>query len=165
MLVSMTPQTPYSKDLGDREPLRALADTAERIRALTAAWKPADFERSYATGKWSARQVLIHLAQSELALGTRVRMALTVPGYTAQPFDQDRWMTHESALGAREALEAFSAMATMNRLLFTSLSPADRAIPLAHPEYGALTVDWIIHHIAGHQIHHVKQLEAIGAPT
>ena len=47
--------------------------------------------------------------------------------------------------------------------LFASLSAADRATPLTHPEYGALTVDWIIHQMAGHQIHHLKQLEEIAA--
>ena len=31
------------------------------------------FDRPYAPGKWTARQVLIHLAQTELALGTRTR--------------------------------------------------------------------------------------------
>ena len=54
-------------------------------------------------------------------------------------------------------------MSTMNRTLFGSLTDADRAIPLSHPEYGALTVDWIVHQMAGHLIHHLKQLETIAA--
>jgi hypothetical protein len=49
----------------------------------------------------------------------------------------------------------------MNIALFASLSEADRAITLSHPDYGSLTVDWIIHQMAGHQIHHLKQLEQI----
>ena len=44
----------------------------------------------------------------------------------------------------------------MNIALFASLSDADRAISLSHPEYGSLTVDWIIHQMAGHQIHHLE---------
>jgi hypothetical protein len=52
-------------------------------------------------------------------------------------------------------------MATMNRAMFEKLSAADRATPLQHPEYGALTVDWILEQMAGHQIHHLKQLEQI----
>ena len=49
----------------------------------------------------------------------------------------------------------------MNAALFAATSPADRSISLSHPEYGALTVDWIIHQMAGHQIHHLEQLEQI----
>ena len=154
---------PYAADLAGRDPLDALPETPIRLRTLTAGWSTADFERTYAPGKWTARQILIHLAQTELALGTRARMAVSTPSYAAQGFDQDRWMARESALGGREALDALAALAAMNRVLFASLSAADRATPFTHPEYGDLTVDWLIHQIAGHQIHHLKQLEQIAA--
>ena len=49
----------------------------------------------------------------------------------------------------------------MSIALFASLSDADRAITLSHPEYGSLTIDWIIHQMAGHQIHHLRQLDEI----
>jgi len=52
-------------------------------------------------------------------------------------------------------------VAALNIALFASLSDADRQVALSHPEYGSLTVDWIIHQTAGHQIHHLKQLEEI----
>lgn len=159
----MPPQTPYSSDLGSREPVAAMRETAERVRALAASWTPDRFERSYAAGKWTARQILMHLAQSELALGTRARMALSTPNYTAQPFDQDLWMNREPPLSGPAALEAFVTIARMNAALFGSLSAADRATALSHPEFGTLTVDWIIHQMAGHQIHHLRQLETISA--
>jgi hypothetical protein len=157
----MPPQTPYTAALAGREPIAALRETPARIGALARAWAHADFERSYAPGKWSARQILTHLAQSELALGTRARFALTTPNYAAQPFDQDSWMARESTLAGPAALDAFLALAAMNTALFASLSPADRATTLSHPEYGALSVDWIVHQMAGHQLHHLRQLEAI----
>ena len=80
----MAPTTNYSKDLGDREPLAAMRDSVARLTALTGGWSAADFERRYAPGKWTARQVMTHLAQTELALGVRARMALATPAYTAQ---------------------------------------------------------------------------------
>ena len=159
----MPPQTPYSTDLAGREPIAALRETASRIGAIAGRWAAADFERSYAAGKWSARQLLIHLAQTELALGTRARMALTTPDYAAQSFNQDEWIARDATLTGRAALDAFVAIAVMNTALFASLSPADRETTLTHPEYGSLTVDWIVHQMAGHQIHHLRQLEAIVA--
>src|SRR5438552_11973042 len=103
----MAPATPYSKYLGDREPIAALRETSSRIDALSSGWLPHDFERTYAAGKWNARQILIHLAHIEMAFGLRVRMALTTPSYTLQPFDQDRWMERESAMDGRTAAAAF----------------------------------------------------------
>jgi hypothetical protein len=159
----MPPQTPYTTDLNGREPVAALRETTARIGELARRFSAADFERSYAPGKWSARQILTHLAQTELALGTRARHALTTPNYAAQSFDQDKWMARESALDGRAALDAFLALAAMNHALFASLSPSDRETTLSHPEYGALSVDWIVHQMAGHQIHHLKQLEEIAS--
>ena len=173
-----TPQTPYTADLGDREPLSTMEHAAGRIGALVAGWTPAQFERSYARGKWSARLILIHLAQTELALGNRARMALASPGYTAQSFDQDKWMDVEGAgraggageagragegHGASGAVAAQALVATnaFNRALFASLSEKERATPFTHPEYGALSVDWLIHQMAGHLLHHLAQLETI----
>ena len=180
----MAPTTPYTTDLAGRDPLDAMRDSTARIRALVGDWRPDQFDRSYAPGKWDARQILTHLAQSEVALGYRARMALTTPGYAAQSFDQDSWMAIEAGgaggagrtggsglptearsakvgLSGHDALDAFLGLAAMNIALFASLSDADRAASLSHPEYGSLTVDWIIHQMAGHQIHHLKQLEAI----
>ena len=173
----MSPQTPYTADLGDREPLSTIADTLTQVRALVSRWSDADFERSYAPGKWTARQILIHLAQTEIALGNRARMALASPNYAAQSFDQDAWMNREvggsggdgksggsdlpPTVSARAAVDAVTALGEMNRALFASLSASDRQTPFSHPEYGALTVDWLIHQIAGHGIHHLKQLETI----
>lgn len=155
------PSNPYGPDLGARDPIAAMGETPGKIRALLSNWTPAQFERSYAPGKWSARLILIHLAQSELALGNRARMALTSANYTAQPFNQDEWLKKESGLSGSEALDIFIALAAMNRSFFAALSPADRQITLSHPEYGALTVDWILTQIAGHQIHHLAHFQQI----
>jgi hypothetical protein len=157
----MGPVVPYSADLGERDPLAAIRDTAERVRSLTASWTPAAFARSYAEGKWTASQILTHLAQTELAFGTRARMALASPGYVAQPFDQDAWIARETSTSGRDAADAFITLSRMNLALFASLSPNDRQTPFAHPQYGGLTVDWLIRQSAGHQIHHLKQLEII----
>src|SRR5262249_3433215 len=167
--VSMAPNTPYSQDLGDREPLSAMKDAVESIHALTANWTLAQFERSYAPHKWTARQILVHLAQSEIALGNRARMALAIPNYTAQAFNQDDWMSAEaggakpgtSGASGRVALDALVAMNAFNRAFFETLTPADRATPFSHPEYGALTVDWLIHQMAGHLRHHLAHFDEI----
>jgi hypothetical protein len=156
------PPNPYAADLGDREPLEALADTPWRIRRLVENWTDEDFERTYAPGKWSARQVLIHLAQTELALTTRARFAATADGYTAQAFSQDDWMPLDSDAPARVALDAYLALRQMNVAMFRRLTPQQRAREFAHPEYGTLSIWWIAAQMAGHDIHHLKQVGAIG---
>ncbi len=161
----MAPVTPYTKHLGDREPIAVLRETSSRIDALTSGWLPSDFDRTYAAGKWSARQILMHMAHVELATAIRVRMALTTDAYVVQPFDQDRWMEREPAVEGRAAADTYLSLSRLDAALFGSLTPEDRAIPIAHPEAGSISVDWLIHMLAGHQVSHLEQIEQIARST
>ena len=88
-------------------------------------------------------------------------MAIVTPKYVAQNFDQDAWIALDAGLPGRASADAFVAIARMNLSSFEGLSPAARDTGFSHPEYGKLTVDWIIHLLAGHQIHHIGQLQRV----
>jgi uncharacterized damage-inducible protein DinB len=152
---------PYAADLGNREPLDALANTPHRIHTHVERWGDDHFERSYAPGKWSARRILIHLAQTELALPIRARFALTTANYAAQAFDQDQWIPLDDAAEARVALDTYLNLRRFNLAMWRTLTPEQMQRPFTHPEYGALNVGWILAQMAGHDIHHLKQLEQI----
>jgi hypothetical protein len=152
---------PYGADLGDRDPLTALGETPWRIEAIVASWTDPQFERSYAPGKWSARNILVHLAQTELALPTRARFALSQDGYVAQSFDQDAWMPLDDGSDARTALQAYLALRKLNLQMWRTLTGAQRAQTFTHPDFGELSVEWIAAQMAGHDIHHLKQFEVI----
>jgi hypothetical protein len=154
-------KNPYAEDLGATDPLKALADTPRKIQRLTAKWTKRQWERSYAPGKWSARKVLIHLLQAELALTTRVRYGASQQGYTAQPFNQDEWMALDDHADGPTAVAAYLALRRVNLALFKGLTPAQRKQAFTHPEYGQLTPDWVAAQLAGHDIHHLKQLQQI----
>jgi hypothetical protein len=158
--MSTTPN-PYADDLGDREALDALGETPELIRRAVAGWTEAQFGRTYAPGKWSIRKVLIHLAQTELALGTRARFALSDREYVAQPFSQDAWLPLDGSIDAATALDVYTTLRRMNSAMFQGLPPGQLDRRFSHPEYGVLTVRWIANQMAGHDIHHLKQIESI----
>jgi uncharacterized damage-inducible protein DinB len=152
---------PYAAALGNRDALEALAETPFKIRTLVERWGEDHFEKSYAPGKWSARRILIHLAQTELALPTRARFALSTPGYVAQAFDQDQWLPLDDGADARTALDAYVALRQLNLAMWRRLTSEQREHRFKHPEYGELTVGWIMAQVAGHDIHHQRQLETI----
>ena len=154
-------KNPYAEDLGSRDALDALGDTPQKIRALVEKWPVARWEQSYAPGKWSARRVLIHLAQTELALTTRVRFAASQDGYVAQAFNQDAWLAIDDHADGPTALDAYTALRRLNVAMFTGLSLAQRQRTFTHPEYGQLTAEWVAAQLAGHDIHHFKQLQQI----
>ncbi len=154
---------PYAKDLGDRDAVVALGETAERIRQLMSGLREEDFSRPYAPGKWTAAQILDHLAQAEMVFGLRLRMALTTPDYVVQPFDQDKFMAREPRRSAREAFETYYALRRFNLPLYAGLSPEERRRTFVHPERGRMSVDDLVASVAGHDLHHLPQLEQIAA--
>jgi hypothetical protein len=154
-------KNPYAEALGKTDALRALAETPKKIERLTSKWTKRQWEKSYAPGKWSARRVAVHLAQIELALTTRVRFAASQDGYVAQAFDQDAWLTLDDHVDGPTALAAYLALRRLNVALFKGLTPAQRKHTFSHPEYGDLTPFWVAEQLAGHDIHHLKQLQQI----
>ena len=161
--MAAAPNTPYSSHLDGRDPLVVMRETIPALARQVEGWSAEQFDQPIAPGKWTVRQVLIHLAQTEMALGTRARMALTKQHFVAQSFDQDRWLAREIFLSGADAVQTFVLLANLNLGLYASLPEADRQIALSHDEYGPMTVDWIIHQEAGHQVHHLKQLKALAA--
>ena len=154
---------PYAADLGDAEPLQSLDATSRRIEALVGGWTPEMFERSYAPGKWTARQLLTHLVHAEMIFSERIRFALTKPDYVVVPFDQDEWMKVENVVDGPSGLAAYLGLRRMNLAFFRSLTPEQRARRLTHPERGTITVEWILVALAGHDRHHLPQFETIAA--
>jgi hypothetical protein len=154
---------PYGKYVEGMDLLASLDETSTRIERLVDGWTPAQFERSYATGKWTARQLLTHLLHAEIVFGERIRFALTTPGYVVLPFDQDDWMKMENTIDAASALAAYLSLRRVNLAFFRSLTPAQRTHTFTHPERGAIDVNWIITALAGHDRHHLPQFETIAA--
>jgi uncharacterized damage-inducible protein DinB len=152
----------YAADLAGREPIASLAEAASIIHDVCSPFDAARWARSYAPGKWTARQILVHLAQIEMVFGVRVRFALSTGAYVVQPFDQDPFIEVEGTLiDGTTALASFLAQRAMNLQLFRKLTPAQLATQFHHPERGRMTVAELIAYLAGHDWRHVGQLRQI----
>jgi uncharacterized damage-inducible protein DinB len=152
---------PYAKYLGDRDPLAVLTETPARVRAVVERLGADAFSRTYAEGKWNLAQVLTHLTQCEIGFSQRIRQALAVNDYVAQPFDQDDWLNSETVIDGTIALEAFCSLRNFDLLLFRGLSEAQRAIAFSNPALGPQTVNLLLEIMAGHDLNHLAQLESI----
>ena len=85
-----------------------------------------------------------------------------------QPFDQEKWAANYSAYEMRDALTTFRAIRSWNLALLRSLSPEVHLEPVTHPERGAMSFQTIVETMAGHDLNHLGQLQAIAkkfAPT
>lgn len=152
---------PYAAALGDRDPLESLTATSKRLREQFDTLGPRGAELSLSAGKWTARQILCHLADTELVFAFRLRQTLAETHHVIQPFDQDAWATRYGHCEVNTALELFSVVRGWNVALIRSVAPEEYAKPLAHPERGEMTLKTLVETMAGHDLNHLRQLETI----
>lgn len=152
---------PYAQFLGSRSPLDVLSTTTGNLAALVDRIGASRIATPPAAGKWSARQILCHLADCEIAFGFRLRQTLAEDAHIIQPFDQEKWAAHYTGFPAAEALAAFTALRKWNLLLIERSLPQFAAKPVTHPERGAMTFATIVETMAGHDLNHLEQLQRI----
>jgi DinB superfamily len=157
------PTNPYASFLGAREPREVIEATAGRLRALLEDLGAEGAARAPAPGKWSAQQILCHLADCEIVFAFRLRQALAQDDYVIQPFDQDRWAAAYNAFDVSSAMAVFNAVRTWNLGLIAAMTPAHLSKKLSHPERGEMTVQVVVETMAGHDLNHLAQIERIVA--
>jgi DinB superfamily len=152
---------PYAKFLGDRDLRQSIAATPARLAGLAGQLGAEGLERSTAPGKWTAREILCHLADCEVAFAFRLRQALAEPRHVIQPFDQEAWATTYPSLAAQAALDTFSALRAWNQALLAAVPAEAWSKVVNHPERGDMTFQTVVETMAGHDLNHIAQLEAI----
>jgi hypothetical protein len=159
----MSEANPYDKFL-DGRPLEAiLRATPDEIARQLDAIGVEESTVAPAPGKWSAAEIVAHLADCELVFAFRLRQTLAEDNHIVQPFDQEKWAVTYTGIPAEEALAVFSAIRKWNlRLLLTAL-PAAAKRPVTHPERGTMTFQTIVETMAGHDLNHLGQLERLAA--
>ena len=164
-----TPQEYTQRMLGQsdgKNSLKVQATTAVKLGRLIRRASAAKLRKRPAPGKWSAGEILAHLADCEIVTGWRMRQILGVPGTPIQPFDQDTWAAagHYEKRDARKSLEQFRAAREGNLALLKSLTPDQWKHHGMHAERGVETIEHIVRMMAGHDLNHLGQVERIVAP-
>jgi hypothetical protein len=161
-----TPQEYTQRMLGQsggKDPMKLQAATAAKLGRLIQRASPAKLRKRPAPGKWSAGEILAHLADCEIVTGWRVRQILGAPGSPIQPFDQDSWAAagHYEKRDARKSLAQFRSAREANLALLKSLAPEQWKHHGLHAERGVETIEHIVRMMAGHDLNHLAQVERI----
>ena len=154
-------ENPYAKDLAGRDPLRLLEETPGHIRERLTGLGARGLNNSYAPGKWTGRQVLVHVAQLEIVTANRIRMALTTAGYTTQNFEQDEWVALDAGSSVDDVFAVYAAVRRMTLTMVVGLTEPELSRRLTHHMCGEVTVQWMLEQLAGHEQRHLAQLRAI----
>jgi hypothetical protein len=148
--------------LGDRSPVESLTESKGDIETTVRAIDERNlFEVPYESQKWSAREVICHLADVEIALGFRMRQIVAVDNALVQPFDEQAWAKAYKVADPRMALRTFLALREWNLAFIGALPAWTWDKPYRHPEQGDLKFVDLIKLLAGHDLNHLNQLRRI----
>lgn len=118
-------------------------------------------ERTYGPGKWSVRFILHHLADSETVLFDRIRRVLCEPRQVIWAYDQDAWA---------KGLDYAQLPLDLSRQIYQTVRAGiiyqarlhyekDGQREFVHSETGVRTLKDEFDKVAGHNEHHLQQIE------
>jgi hypothetical protein len=142
------------------EILAVLADGARDTRALLGSLPEARSRFRYAPGKWSVREVVGHLSDTERVLAYRMLRVARGDATPLAGFDENAYVAAAGfdARSMDDLLDEMYAVRHATLLLVRSLTPesAPRTGTANDQTVSARALAWII---AGHELHHRRILE------
>ena len=156
---------PYAKYLEHREPLTVAAATPAKIVSLIRGLTPRHLARRPAPGKWSIREIISHLADTDMVMECRARWIAFEDHPTLVPFDQEKWAASRAREKepVTETLERFRLLRRSQLRLFRQASKADFRRTGFHPERGVVTLRVQLETLAGHDLNHLAQIQRLAA--
>jgi len=146
-----------------KDPVQVQKATPRKLAALIKGLNKKQLTRRPAPGKWSIAEILAHLADAELVIAYRIRLILATNRSVIQAYDQDAWaQTFDySRRDAKGSLETFRQLRESNLKLLTSVPHRLWENYGEHTERGKESVEHIVKMIAGHDVNHLMQVEAM----
>jgi hypothetical protein len=145
--------------LASDDPVAVLRETLEEVPRLVAGASADQLNQAPAPGEWSPREVLSHLADSDLVHCTRMRMIVTQDRPAIGGDDQDAWTARFGGLDAtpQETVDRWLTLRRTNLRMWESLQPDEWERVGLHSERGAESVRLNVQLLAGHDRMHLDQ--------
>ena len=153
----------YEAVLGDDDPIGVMAETPDRIRKLLRGLSERQVRTRPAPGKWCILEIVAHLADGEVILGSRYRF---VAAHDRPPLlcsDQDAFAERLGPLNAKavDLADDFAMARAVNLGLLERLPEEAWERVGLHSERGEESIRDMVAYYAGHDRHHLSQIETI----
>jgi hypothetical protein len=139
-------------------------DGYAEVAAALAGITDGELDRHPAPGKWSPREIVHHLADSEMTAAIRLRLLLAEDGATIHGYDQEefaRRLYYDRPIAP--SLEAFKAARETTGTILDRMGPAEWAREGTHSEIGRFPVSRWLEIYAEHAHRHAAQIRVARA--
>lgn len=142
--------------------LRVLEFGPATLEKLVAQISPDRYDEALAEDRFTLREVIAHMADSEPIFRARIEAVIANPGMTITPFDpDDRALSADFAhMDVKATLQLFIEERAATAKLVRALPREAFSTPYRHPEMGDLKVEDQVGMLVFHDLYHVEQVAA-----
>ena len=143
--------------------IQQIAEAPASLRKAVAGLDDRQLDTPYRPDGWTVRQVVHHLPDSHMNAYIRVKLGLTESQPPVKPYNEKLWaeLFDVKTAPVEASVKLLESLHERWVLLLRSLSPADCARALMHPELGVMTIDFIINLYSWHGRHHVAHITSL----
>ena len=126
------------------------------MRKAVAGLDDAQLDTPYRDGGWTVRQVVHHVVDSHVNSYVRFKLAVTADNPAIVTYDQSAWAELPDGKSApvETSLAILQALHARWVAFLRACSPSDFARTVRHPEWGDISVDFMLEVYGWHCPHH-----------
>jgi hypothetical protein len=140
--------------------IAAYKDGHRAVADAVAGASDAELDARPAPGKWSSREIVHHLADSEMTAAVRLRKLLVETNPTIEGYDQDAFAARlTQGRPVHASLQALRYARETSAELLDRMSDEDWTRSGMHPEHGPYGMEKWLKIYAGHAHKHAEQIK------
>lgn len=158
----MAPEQKLQTNKGRAEKLILYAAAADLLNSALASIPSEAWDWKPGSARWSIREIILHITDSEANSYIRCRRFIAEPGKTVMAYDEDTWA---ETLKYRDqdpktAIELFRLLRHATAQLISRLPDAVWSHTVQHPENGTMTLDDWLDVYSRHVPEHINHIQA-----
>ncbi|WP_341300886.1 YfiT family bacillithiol transferase [Lysinibacillus sp. FSL H8-0500] len=140
--------------------LQQIATYTERLRETVDGVSDADLNKTYRDGSWNVRQLVHHIADSQLNMYQRLKLALTDNNPTVPAFDEEKWAIQpDTKLPVESSIKMLEGINERIVALGNSLMEEQLSRTFTHQQAGEIKVATKLAKLAWHEEHHLAHIK------
>ncbi|MDV7767751.1 YfiT family bacillithiol transferase [Peribacillus sp. CSMR9] len=143
-----------------QEWLKEIETYTIRLRETVDSLSDEELSRTYREGSWTVRQLVHHIADSQLNMYQRLKLALTDENPTVPAFDEEKWAIQpDTKLPVESSIKMLEGINERIVSLGYSLTEEQLDRAFTHQINGIITVATKVAKLAWHEEHHLAHIK------
>ncbi len=152
------PETVTLKDVA--QSLAKIESYTKRLRETVDHLTEAELNKTYREGSWNVRQLVHHIADSQLNMYQRLKIALTDEQPTAPNFVQDKWaVMPDTELPVEASILMLEGLNMRINALGKTLTEDQLKSTFIHQKNGVISVGTKMIKLSWHEEHHLAHIK------